>query len=250
MAWYHKKLDMAKHGDLDALLKESEHFAQNEYTTALMKGATISEEEQKAVAAKLADLTGLPVPYIIEARLRIYPSRFEKELLRSPTGEGDMVVGRFDGRIAGYPTDPQSDSQEYDPSLSGFFTAYTSAFNVYVRQTLKYDNDMTYEVLSNRVYPWNWKSGNGDENGYLYVGDNLRDAMTHNPHMRLMVCSGHFDLATPYFATDYQIDHMGLSPELRKNIAQKYYPGGHMIYHVKQGLEQLSADAKAFIRGE
>ncbi len=74
--------------------------------------------------------------------------------------------------------------------------------------------------------------------------------MTQNPHLRLMVCSGHFDLATPYFATDYQIDHMGLAPELRKNIVEKYYPGGHMIYHVKQGLEQLSADAKAFIRGE
>ncbi|MGN6367060.1 MAG: S10 family peptidase [Phycisphaerae bacterium] len=250
VAWYHKKLDMTKHGDLDALLKESQHFAETDYSAALMKGATISEEEKKSVAQKLADLTGLPVPYILEARLRIYPSRFEKELLRSPTGEGDMVLGRFDGRIAGHPTDPQSDSQEYDPSLSGFFTAYTSAFNEYVRKTLKYDNDMTYEVLSNRVYPWNWKSGNGDENGYLYVGDNLRDAMTHNPHLRLMVCSGHFDLATPYFATDYQIDHLGLSQALRKNIVQKYYPGGHMIYHVKQGLEQLSADAKAFIAGQ
>jgi carboxypeptidase C (cathepsin A) len=250
VAWYHKKLDMAKYANLDTLLKESEQFASNEYTAALMKGATISEDEKQKVAAKIADLTGLPLPYILEARLRIYPSRFEKELLRSSTGEGDMVIGRFDGRIAGHPTDPQNDSQEYDPSLSGFFTAYTSAFNEYVRKTLKYDNDMTYEVLSNRVYPWNWKSGNGSENGYLYVGDDLRDAMTHNPHLRLMVCSGHFDLATPYFATDYQIDHMGLSPALRKNIVQKYYAGGHMIYHVKQGLEQLSADAKAFIAGE
>ncbi|HUO07268.1 MAG TPA: peptidase S10 [Phycisphaerae bacterium] len=250
VAWYHKKLDMAKHADLDALLKESEQFAENEYATALMKGQTLSVEERKSVAAKLSDLTGLSVPYILESRLRISPWRFEKELLRSPGGEGDLVVGRFDGRIAGPPTDAQNDSQEYDPSLSGFLDAYTSAFNVYVRKTLRYDNDIAYEVLSNRVYPWNWKSGTGDENGYLYVGDSLRDAMTHNPHLRLMVCSGHFDLATPFFATDYQIDHLGLAPELRKNITQKYYPGGHMIYHVQQGLEQLSADAKTFIEGK
>jgi carboxypeptidase C (cathepsin A) len=248
-AWYHQKVDMAKHGDLAALLKEAEAFASGEYLTALQKGALLSDSEREVVAAKVAELTGLPVAYVLEANLRIQPSRFEKELLRSSTGIGDRVVGRFDGRISGTPTDAQNDSQEYDPSLSGFYTAYTSAFNEYVRSTLKYDNELPYEVLSNRVYPWNWQSGTGSEGGFLYVGDSLRDAMIHNPHLRLLVCSGHFDLATPYFATDYQIAHLGLSPEIRKNITQTYFPAGHMVYHVREGLAQLYTDVTGFIGG-
>ena len=247
VAWYHKKLDMAKHADLDALLKETEDFAGGDYIAALQKGSTLSDLDRQAIAAKISDLTGLPLPYVLEANLRIQPARFEKQLLRSPTGIGDLVVGRFDGRIAGHPTDAQNDSQEYDPSLSGFYTAYTSAFNEYVRKTLKYENDLAYEVLSNRVNPCNWRSGTGDNGGFLYVGDSLRDAMTHNPHLKLLVCSGHFDLATPYFGTDYQISHMTLAPEIRKNITQTYYPAGHMVYHVHEGLEKLYKDVTGFI---
>jgi carboxypeptidase C (cathepsin A) len=249
VAWYHKKLDMTKHADLDALLKEAQDFADGEYTTALQKGSAFSDAERQAVASKLADLTGLSIRYVLEANLRIQPSRFEKQLLRSPTGLGDLVIGRFDGRITGNPTDAQNDSQEYDPSLSGFYPAYTSAFNEYVRATLKYENELPYEVLSGRVNPWNWRSGTGDEGGFLYVGDSLRDAMTHNPRLKLMVCSGHFDLATPYFATDYQIAHMTLAPDIRKNITQTYYPAGHMIYHVHEGLEKLYKDVTGFIDG-
>jgi carboxypeptidase C (cathepsin A) len=247
VAWYHKKLDMAKHPDLDALLKESQDFAGGDYIAALQKGATLSDNDRHTIAARIADLTGLPRAYVLEANLRIPPARFEKQLLRSPTGLGDLVVGRFDGRLTGHPTDAQNDSQEYDPSLSGFYTAYTSAFNDYVRHTLKYENELPYEVLSNRVYPWNWRSGSGDANSSLYVGDSLRDAMTHNPRLKLLVCSGHFDLATPYFATDYQVAHMTLAVELRKNITQTYYPAGHMIYHVREARAQLYKDATSFI---
>ncbi len=209
VAWYHKKLDMTKHGDLDGLLKEAEGFASTEYVTALAKGALLSAGERQRIAGRISELTGLPVGYVVESNLRVGPSRFEKQLLRSGDGVGDLVIGRYDGRIAGPPQDAVNDSQEYDPSLSGFFPAYTSAFNEYVRHTLKYENEIPYEVLSNRVYPWNW-GGGGDENGYLYVGNNLRDAMTQNPHLKLLVCSGRFDLATPYFATDYQICASGV----------------------------------------
>ncbi len=248
MAWYHKRLpadEQAK--DLDAVLKDSKDFAGNQYATALMSGAKLSDGDRRAIAKRLAELTGLSAPYIVESNLRVPPGRFEKMLLRSADGAGDQVIGRFDGRIAGPPTDAVNDSQEYDPSLSGFQPAYTSAFNQYVRQTLKYDNDLPYEVLSNRTQPWNF--GGDGSSGFLYVGDNLRDAMTHNPHLKLLVCSGRFDLATPFFATDYTLDHMTMAPEIRKNITQAYYPGGHMIYHVQEGLEKLSKDVSGFIAG-
>jgi carboxypeptidase C (cathepsin A) len=248
VAWYHKRLPAGEQvKSLDEVLKDSEEFAGNQYAAALMSGAKLSDGDRNAIAKKLGELTGLPVPYIVESNLRVPPHRFEKMLLRSPDGVGDQVIGRFDGRIVGPPTDAVNDSQEYDPSLSGFLPAYTSAFNQYVRQTLKYDNDLPYEVLSNRTQPWNF--GGDGSSGFLYVGDNLRDAMTHNPHLKLLVCSGRFDLATPFFATDYTLNHMTMAPEIRKNITQAYYPGGHMIYHVQEGLEKLCKDVSGFIAG-
>jgi carboxypeptidase C (cathepsin A) len=242
-AWYHKKAGVGK--SLDAWLKDAEGFATGEYTSALAKGSALSGEDRGRVAARVAEFTGLRKEYILEANLRVYPQRFEKELLRSATGEGTQVVGRFDARITGFPTDAVNDSQEYDPSLSGFLPAYTAAFNDYVRRGLRYENDIAYEVLSNKAGPWNF--GGGGTSGYLYVGDNLRDAMTHNPQLKVLVCSGRYDLATPYFATDYQMGHLALSPDVRKNVTTHYYDGGHMLYHVRPALEQLYKDINAFV---
>jgi carboxypeptidase C (cathepsin A) len=79
------------------------------------------------------------------------------------------------------------------------------------------------------------------------VADNLRSAMVKNPAMKLLVCSGYYDLATPYWATDYTISHMDLTPDLRKNIRQTYYEGGHMMYHVESAREQLNKDVTGFM---
>jgi carboxypeptidase C (cathepsin A) len=114
-----------------------------------------------------------------------------------------------------------------------------------VRRGLKFESDLPYEVLTGRVHPWNYGPGG---RGYVFVGDNLRSAMIKNPHLKILVASGHFDLATPYFATDYTIDHLDLTPELRKNIEQTYYAGGHMMYHNVEALKQLDADVTKFIQ--
>jgi carboxypeptidase C (cathepsin A) len=247
-AWYHKKVPAGP--GLEALLKDAEAFALGDYATALAKGAALPEADRQKVAQKVADLTGLSKEYVLEANLRVVPTRFEKELLRDRTGVGKLI-GRFDGRLTGYTSDATGTEQDYDPSLTGFYAAYTSAFNEYARQTLKYENDLTYEVLSNRTQPWNYSSGGaGGTNGYLYVGDELRDAMTHNPRMRLLVCSGRFDLATPYFATDYTLNHLTLAPEIRKNITTSYYAGGHMMYHVREGMAKLYKDVTGFVEGK
>ena len=209
-----------------------------------MRGA----DERAKVAARVSEFTGLSKAYLLESNLRVEPSRFQKELLRSATGEGSKIIGRFDGRMTGFPTDAAGDSQEYDPSLTAFYAAYTSAFNDYVRRQLKFESDLPYEILSGRVQPWNYSSGGaGGSNGYLYVGDDLRNAMTHNPTLRVMVCSGWYDMATPYFATEYQLEHMTLAPEVRKNISTKFYEGGHMMYHVRPSLVKLQGDVAAFV---
>lgn len=242
-AWYHNKLPAKERPKLTDFLKEVEQFALTDYNVALAKGAWLSEAERAKIAARLAAYTGLSQDTVLAADLRIGPNRFQKLLFK------DQIVGRFDTRITGESPDAVDTYADYDPSLSYFLPAYTGAFNIYVRDHLGYENDLQYEVLSPRVGPWNWgDSGRGgSRQGPLYVGDNLGSAMRKNPHLKVLVASGYFDLATPYFASDYTFAHIPLSKSLRQNITYTYYTGGHMMYHEKASLKTLHKDIAAFI---
>jgi len=107
---------------------------------------------------------------------------------------------------------------------------------------LKYDNDLPYEILTGRVRPW---SNSRDK--YLNVAETLRDAMVKNPYLKVWICNGYYDMATPYFATDYVIHHMFLPKELQKNISFTYYEAGHMMYIHRQSLLQLRKDYVDFM---
>jgi carboxypeptidase C (cathepsin A) len=112
-----------------------------------------------------------------------------------------------------------------------------------VRRELKYESETTYEILSPRVGSWDFGTAG---QGYLYVATTLRQAMTKSPSLKIMVASGLFDLATPLAGADYTVNQMPLNKELRANISQKYYEGGHMLYLNRPALVQLHADLKAF----
>jgi carboxypeptidase C (cathepsin A) len=79
-----------------------------------------------------------------------------------------------------------------------------------------------------------------------YVGGDLGDAMRKNPHLHVFSVNGLFDLATPFFKTEYDLAHMGLDPKLRDNIEFAYYPSGHMIYLNVDALKRLKSDLAKF----
>jgi carboxypeptidase C (cathepsin A) len=240
-AWYHKKLS-PEYKELKTLLDEVEQFALNEYTLALMKGDRLSADEEQSIAARLQKYTGLSTAYLKQTRLRINIQRFCKELLR----EQSITVGRLDSRIRGNDFDDAGENYEFDPSLNKAISGpYTMAINDYVRRTLKYENDLPYEILTNRVQPWNYSNV---QNQYLNVSETLRSAISKNPHLKVLICNGYYDLATPYFATDYTIHHMFLAPALRDNIQMTYYESGHMMYIHKPSLLKLKEDAASFIK--
>jgi carboxypeptidase C (cathepsin A) len=239
-AWHHKKLPAELQADLAKTLGEVEAFALNEYTVALMKGDTLSPAERDALAQRLARYTGLDAGWIRKANLRVDPTRFRKQLL----GKQGKLVGRFDSRITGEVSDAADVNAEYDPSLSQFLPLYSGTFNDFVRTTLRFESDLPYEVLTERVHPWNFGQGGS---GFLYVADTLRDTLLKNPQLKVLIASGQMDLATPYLASDYTVSHLGLSPELRKNVVQTYYPAGHMLYHDPASRRQLHEDVAGFI---
>jgi carboxypeptidase C (cathepsin A) len=239
-AHYHKKLPSdLQQMEMEKVLAEVEQFASNEYTLALARGVALPADQRKAVAEKLSRYTGLTVEHVEKSNLRIRADNFRKMLL----GDSRQLVGRFDSRIKGYDPRPVAASPDYDPSLPEYLAVYSAAFNDYVRRSLKYENDLPYEVLSGLVQPWNYGRGNS---GYLNVAEDLRTAMMKTPHLKVMFASGYFDLATPYFTTNYTVDHMDLGHQLRSNVSIRYYIGGHMMYHHQKTLKQLRDDIGVF----
>jgi carboxypeptidase C (cathepsin A) len=240
-AWYHGRLDGALQQDLPAALAEAEAFALGDYTLALMKGAELPAGEKAAIVEKLARYTGLSPVYIERANLRIEIHRFVKELLRDQR----RTAGRLDSRFTGIDRDAAGEMYEYDPSYAIIQGAYTATLNDYVRRELQFESDLAYEILSKRVWPWNYGE---HQNEYVNVAETLRQAMSMNPYLKLFVANGYYDLATPYLATNYTMNHLELDPLLQDNITMAYYEAGHMMYVHLPSLARLKDDLAGFVR--
>jgi carboxypeptidase C (cathepsin A) len=212
-----------------------------EYNVALMKGAALPADERARIVQTLARYTGLTEEYIERTDLRIEISRFVKELLRDKR----KTVGRLDSRFTGIDRDSAGERHEYDPSLTGIMGPYTATLNDYVRTELRFESDLPYEIINFRIHPWSFAE---HENQYVNVAETLRKAMTTNPFLKVFVASGYFDLATPYFAADYTINHLGLPTELQQNITTGYYEAGHMMYIHEASLARMKEDLSAFLR--
>ncbi len=241
-AWYHQRVPTEYRASLADFLTEVETFALGEYTLALMKGAMMTAEERQAIIQKLARYTGLSEDYLDRTDLRINIHRFCKELLRDQR----RTVGRLDSRFKGIDRDAAGENPEYDPSLTNITGPYTATLYDYVRGELGYQSDLPYEILTPRVQPWSYAE---HENRYVNVAATLRKAMTINPHLKVFVANGFYDLATPYFATEYTFNHLGLDRDLYRNISMSFYEAGHMMYIHLASLARLKDELAAFMRG-
>ncbi len=241
VAHYHGKLGPDLQKDLAATVAEVEAFALGEYTTALTKGAAMSADERASVVTKLARYTGLSEKFIAESDLRVDATAFRKELLRD---QGE-TFGRFDGRVKGRDSVRAGSRPEYDPSYNVVYGAYASGMNAYLRETLEYESDLPYEILTGNVHPWNY---NQFTNRYVNVAGHLGEALQTNEHLRFFVACGYHDLATPGLAIRYSMDHLPIDPIYRKNFELGFYDGGHMMYTNLPSLKKLHADLERFVK--
>lgn len=230
-SWYHNKL-VNKPADLNAFLKEVRTFSSGEYAAALMKGDKLSVEERTAVIAKLSQYTGLSKEYLDKANLRVNEPQYAQELLRNE----HEAVGRLDSRYRGISQDLLSEYAFTDPQDYSISPAFTAAFMNYMFTELKVGKDKQYNVSAGALpdFKWDWKH----PRAYGFFGDasspnttpDLVNAMSNNPNLKVMVLNGLYDLATPFFGTEYTFDHLNLDKKIRGNISLKYYEAGHMMY--------------------
>lgn len=239
-AWFHKKIDPMYQKDLKSTLVEVRKFAEGEYASALMKGDRLTPAEREVIATKLSKFTGLSQSFLLRNDLRIEIQRFTKELRRND----GLTVGRLDSRLTGTDGDLGAVSPEFDPSNAAILGPYTHAMNQYAREDLQYKTDSIYFALGGGILQWDYSSA---QNQFADTSNALRIAFDRNPYMKVFVASGYYDLATPFFATEYTFAHMGLAAKHHQNITMKEYEAGHMMYIHVPSLLKLKADVAAFI---
>jgi len=244
-AWYHDALP-SRPAELAPFLEEVEAFAVGEYATALLEGNNLSASDRERVLDRLEAYTGLSREYLGLADLRVSAPEFEAELMRR---DGGKVVGRLDARFLGDAEDLLSQTAGRDPQSSAISGAYTAAWNTYLRTELGYDGEREY-VPSGNVRPWNWERGEGPGFGFAgvpNVGPDLARAIRANPKLEVLLVNGLYDLATPYFAAVWTMDHLGLPADLRDNISRADFEAGHMMYVHEPVLPQWKEALDAFI---
>ena len=239
-AWYHHKLAADLQEDLEKAVAEAREFAMTDYTLALMKGSDLKGEERQAIVDKLVRLTGLSEAYIKGTNLRVNIHRFCKELLRD---EG-VTIGRLDSRYKGFDRDAVGETHELDPSYSAILGPYTATMYDYLRRDLEYETDLPYEILKSLYQSWKYENY---QNSYVNTAADLRVGFQLHPKLKVIVCNGYYDLATPFLATEYTYKHIPLPEAQQENIKMTYYKAGHMMYLHLPSLKKLSKDLHEFI---
>lgn len=245
-AWYHHRVP-SQPKELEPFLHEVEQFAIGPYASALLKGADLSEDEKKSIAAKLESFTSVPAAYWLKADLRVSGGEFSKEL----QSEMGITTGRLDTRFQGPDLDRLSQEAQYDPFDNALDSAYNTAINQYVRGTLKFGTDMTYKPGSAEAGEhWDMRHTPPISRGWeseSNVMPDLAAAMKQNPRLKILLMGGYYDLGTTYFGATYEDKHLQIPASLQSNIKYHFFQTGHMVYVTTDALRQLHEVTAQFI---
>lgn len=243
-AWYHGRLG-ERWPDLETLLRAAHAFAMDEYAPALLRGASLGVERRRVLAARMAELTGLPAEALEKRQLRIADSWFFKTVLGD-----DRCVGRMDSRYAAHRFDPMAEGNEdADPSFEQPYGAYTAVVNDFARRELGWTSDDDYVPINFKVNE-GWRWAHEKQMGFPNVSDELAHSMVSSPGMKVFIAAGYFDLATPWLGMQYALDHLRIPEALRGNVELAFYEAGHMMYFHEGSRMKLRADLVKFYGGE
>jgi carboxypeptidase C (cathepsin A) len=244
VAQYHGKLSGTLGESPDSARTAAEEFVAEEYLAALHAGARLSNSARRRVIKRAAQLTGLSGSLVEEKNLRISDQTFFFELLR----DRGLIVGRLEARVTGPMAASRTRDWEFDPGIEAIAAPYTMAAHAYMSERLGVDTQARYEVLSMDAHKqWNWNRGEQKGNGFACTSPDLSRALRRNPHLRVLVASGHYDLGTPFSATDWSLAQLDAPAEVLARVTHHYYDAGHMMYTRETDMKKLKRDLAAWL---
>lgn len=242
-AQYHGRLKGALGVSSEATRSAAESFVAEDYLPALFAGARLAASTRRKVEKRLAELTGLPLALVEEKNLRIDDQCFFFEALR----DRGQIVGRLEARITGPMPASRTREWEFDPGIEALNAPYTTAALAYFA-SLGVPVEERYEVLNLEVLrSWTWQRGDPKDLkarrfGFACTSTDLGRALRRNPHLRVFVASGRYDLGTPYSASDWSLAQLDIPPEVAARVSHHYYDAGHMFYTRPQDLTRFFDD--------
>ncbi|MDE1181112.1 peptidase S1 [Paraburkholderia sp.] len=255
-AWYHKKLGIApRPTDLGAFAEEVAQFARTDYIAALRKFPTTDS----SIVEKLSEYTGIDKTTLLAWSLDIaaYDSRGNSLFLTSLLKSKGLALGEYDGRVTAIETgiagkiDPNSGGN--DPTMTAVTGVYTTMWNVYLNEQLKFTSDSSFTDLNDQAFQ-NWDFGHIDPTGaqkgldakgnvILYTAGDLAAVMALNTDLKVLSANGFYDYVTPFYQTVLDLQQMPLvSQQVRQNLSARFYPSGHMVYLDGGSRTALKAD--------
>ncbi len=244
VAQYHGKLRGSLAESPEAARTAAERFVFDEYLGALHAGARLSKAARRRIVSRVAQLTGLAPALVDEKNLRISDHTFFFELLR----DRGLIVGRLDARVTGPMAASRTRDWEFDPGIEAIVAPYTMAAHAYMSESLGVDTQARYEVLSEDAHKqWNWNRGEDKGNSFACTSPDLSRALRRNPHLRVLVASGRYDLGTPYSATDWSLAQLDVPADVLARVEHHYYDAGHMMYTREADMMKLKRDLEAWL---
>jgi carboxypeptidase C (cathepsin A) len=245
VAQYHGKLSGAVGETPAAARAAAEQFVAEDYLSALHAGARLSNDAQRRAVKRIAELTGLAPALVEEKNLRISDQTFFFELLR----DRGRIVGRLEARVTGPMAASKTREWEFDPGIEAIAAPYTMAAHAYMSEQLGVDVRERYEVLNFDAHKqWNWNRGEQKGNGFACTSPDLSRALRRNPHLRVLVASGRYDLGTPYSATDWSVAQLDVPADVLTRVEHHYYDAGHMMYTRETDMRKLKRDLATWLQ--
>ncbi|MGN6652068.1 S10 family peptidase [Trinickia sp.] len=255
-AWYHKRLGVAPTPtDLGAFVEEVAQFARTDYLAALRK----FPQTDDAVVEKLSQYTGIDKTTLLAWSLDIagYDSRGNSLFLTTLLKSKGVALGSYDGRVTAIDTgiagqiDPNSGGN--DPTMTAVTGVYTTMWNEYLNEQLKYTSTSSFTDLNDQAFR-NWDFGHIDPTGaqkgkdaqgniILYTAGDLAAVMALNIDLKVLSANGFYDFVTPFYQTVLDLQQMPLIEQtVRNNLSARFYPSGHMVYLDGGSRTALKAD--------
>ncbi|MES2958771.1 MAG: peptidase S10 [Pseudomonadota bacterium] len=244
VAQFHGKLKGALAASPQAARQAAEAFVADDYLGALAAGARLSASQRRHIGRRVAELTGLTAALVEEKNLRISDQTFFFDLLR----DSGRMVGRLDARATGPMAASRTRDWEFDPGIDAIAAPYGMAALAYFGEQLGLADEQRYELLSSEVHKgWNWNRGEDRGNSFATTSNDLARALRRNPHLRVLVASGRYDLGTPYSASDWSLAQLDVPAEVLTRVEHHYYDAGHMMYTRQNDLVKLERDLAAWL---